>query len=310
MRVLRALTICLVLVLPVTATAAENDADWYLHVDLKQMRSEDAGNVIYTWLQDEVFDDIQDESGIDVRQELDSITAFSVAGSGPVIVFEGEASQATIDKIMALLAADGSDGPYKASGKRYFRFGEEYDEAADADQDRVRLTGSKDLGFNIALEEGAWISTDLKNAVVVTATEDQMKQLLADNGKVAMSKRNKGSLILLTADKALLQASMNSDAMDDEWDSNLLRNTEQVAFMLAAASGKVAIEAKLITTEPEMAESLASVARGLISLASFDDSMPAGAAAMLRDIRIEANDNSLDISLAVDPALLVRTLDD
>jgi hypothetical protein len=56
---------------------------------------------------------------------------------------------------------------------------------------------------------------------------------------------------------------MNSAAFADDgdsgWDSNILRNTEQVAFMMAAAANKLALEAKLITTEPEMAESLASV---------------------------------------------------
>ena len=58
-----------------------------------------------------------------------------------------------------------------------------------------------------------------------------------------------------------------------------------------------------------MAESLASVARGLISLASFDDSMEPETAAVLQGARVEAKGNSLSLSLAVDPSLVVRTLD-
>ena len=71
---------------------------------------------------------------------------------------------------------------------------------------------------------------------------------------------------------------------------------------------KLAIEAELITTDAEMAESLASVARGLISLVAFDDSMDAETMAVLQGTKIEAKGNTLNLSLAVDPALVVRTI--
>jgi hypothetical protein len=89
-----------------------------------------------------------------------------------------------------------------------------------------------------------------------------------------------------------------------------LRNTEQVAFLMAAAANKLALEVKLITSEPEMAESLASVVRGLISLMAFSDEMDAETIAMLQGTKVEANGNSLSISLAVDPDLIVRTISD
>jgi hypothetical protein len=89
-----------------------------------------------------------------------------------------------------------------------------------------------------------------------------------------------------------------------------LRNTEQVAFMMAAAANKLALEAKLITTEPEMAESLASVVRGLISLMAFNDEMDAEAVAMLQGTKVVSSGNSLSISLALDPDLVVQTLSD
>ena len=98
------------------------------------------------------------------------------------------------------------------------------------------------------------------------------------------------------------------DDSGDDLDSKILRNTEQVAFLLAVVRDKLAIEAELITTEPDMAESLASVARGLISLVSFDDSMDAEAVAVLQSTKIEAKGNSLSLSLAVDPNLVVRTI--
>ena len=59
-----------------------------------------------------------------------------------------------------------------------------------------------------------------------------------------------------------------------------------------------------------MAESLASVARGLISLMSFDDELDAETAAVLQGTRVEATGNSLSLSLAVAPELIVKTLGD
>jgi len=89
-----------------------------------------------------------------------------------------------------------------------------------------------------------------------------------------------------------------------------LRNTEQVAFLVAAAANKLAIEIELITTEPEMAQSLASVVRGLISLVSFDDEMDDEAIAVLQSTKVEAKGNRLNLSLAIDPSLVVATLSD
>jgi hypothetical protein len=105
---------------------------------------------------------------------------------------------------------------------------------------------------------------------------------------------------------------MNSAAMgddgDSDWDSNILRNTEQVAFMMAAAADKLALEAKLVTTEPEMAESLASVVRGLVSLMAFSDEMDEEMVAVLQGTTVEASGNSLSISMAIAPDFVVRTL--
>ena len=80
--------------------------------------------------------------------------------------------------------------------------------------------------------------------------------------------------------------------------------------LMAAAANKLALEAELITSEPEMAESLASVVRGLISLMAFNEDMDPEAVAMLQGTKVEARGNSLSISVAIDPDLVVRTISD
>jgi hypothetical protein len=309
MRIFKLLCLAVMLALPMTAVADARDlpgsADWYLHIDLKQMKSEKAGKPIYDWLNDEVFSEVRSEAGIDLEREVDSLTAFAVADQGPIIAIEGKFSTETRDKMMALIAAEGDISPLKASGHTYYRVGEGNGKLGDGNNVSIQLD---------SLEDGGWISLDIKNKILFTGSESQMKSLLANKGRVPGPGKDRGALLVLTAEKALLQAGMNTAAMGDDGgdnlDSKILRNTEQVAFLLAVVKDKLAIEAELITSEPEMAESLASVARGLISLMAFDDSMDAEQVAVLQSTRIEAKGNSLNLSLAVDPGLIVRTLGD
>ena len=313
MRKLKLLIVGLLLAVPGLATADLGDipggTTWYLHVDFDQMRSESAGKGVYAWMVDEIFDDVKEDAGVDLENELDSLTGFSVEGQGPIFLFEGNVSQTSKDRLMALIAAEGNLSPLKSSGKSYYRFTDGGDDSAGFGSDNIEIQFDE-------LENESWISMALENKVLVTATEEQMKAMLKKGGKISGSRGHNGALLVLTADKPLVQAGMNSVALGEEsdgesgWESNILRNTEQVAFLVAAAADKLAIEAKLITTEPDMATSLASVARGLISLMLFSDDMDADIVALVQGTRIEADGRNLIISLAVDPEMIVSTLRD
>ena len=92
MRLLKILCAAVLLAIPVAALADARDvpgsAEWYLHIDLEKMRSEDAGQAVYDWFRDEALDEVRDEAGIDIDKEVSRLTAFSVAGQGPVVVVE------------------------------------------------------------------------------------------------------------------------------------------------------------------------------------------------------------------------------
>ncbi len=309
MRLLKVLCITVLMAIPAATLADASDvpgsAEWYLHIDLDKMKSEEAGKAVYEWFRAEALDEIRNDAGVDVDKEVSSITAFSVTGQGPVIVIDGRFSQETHDKLMALIAAEGDISPLTAAGRKYYRIGD------DGDVSYKNKDGNVDLRID-SLKDGAWISMDVRNKILITGAEEQMQKLLANKGRIPRVASGRDTLLVLTAEKTLLQAGMNSGLVKNggntDWDSNILRNTRQIAFLVAAAANKLAIEARLITTEPEMAESLASVARGLISLASFDDSMDAETAAVLQGTKVEAKGNSLSLSLAVDPNLVVRTI--
>jgi hypothetical protein len=315
MRILRVLIIGLLLFAPLLAmadlSAIPGGTTWYLHVDFERMRSESAAKGVHGWMVDEVFDDVKEDAGVDLENELDSLTGFSVEGQGPVFLFEGNVSQTSKDRLMAIIAAEGDLDPQKSSGKVYYRF-------TDGGSDGLSVGGGNgniEVQFD-ALENESWISLALDKKVLVTANEEQMKAMLKTGGKISGSRGHSSTLVVLTAEKALVQAGVNSVVLGEEsdgdsaWESNILSNTEQVAFLVAATANTLAIEARLITSEPDMAESLASVARGLISLASFSDDMDADAIALIRGTKIETDGRDLIVSLAIDPELLVSTLSD
>ena len=221
MRFMKVLFAAVLLAAPVAALADVNDvpgsAEWYLHVDLEKMKSEDAGKALYGWMREEVFDEVRDEAGIDVDKEISSLTAFSVTGQGPVIVIDGNFSSETRDKLMAIIAAEGDIEPLKASGQTYYRLG---------DGDELNYNGD-DVHVTLdSLDEGAWISMDIRNKILITGAEGQMKSLLANKGRVPGAGKNRDALLVLSAEKTLLQAGMNSRLIDDDgdtdWDSNIL----------------------------------------------------------------------------------------
>jgi hypothetical protein len=306
MRILKILCVAVMLAAPVAAVAdagsVPGSADWYLHVDLQRMKVEEAGKPVYEWLRDEVFAEVEEDAGVDIDREVHTLTAFASSGQGPVVVIDGDFSDTTRDKIMAMIAAGGDISPLRASGSRYYRLGD-----GDGEIDY----SSKDIEITLdSLDDGGWISTDIRDKILITGSEAQMKTLLANKGRVPGPGKGNRAMLVLTAEKTLLQAGMHTAMLSDDgdFDSKILRNTEQVAFLLAAVADKLAIEAKLITTDAEMAESLASVARGLISLMAFDESMDAEILAVLQSTEIEANGNSLNLSLAVDPSIVVSTI--
>ena len=138
-----------------------------------------------------------------------------------------------------------------------------------------------------------------------------MESLLAENGRVSGVKTEKGALFILSAERNLVQAGARAGDFGDDigWDSNILRNTEQAALLVADRAGKIAIEAQWVTTEKEMADSLASIVRGLISLQVFNDDMDPDIAEFLQNTSVEVEDNKLTVKVALDAEDVVAAID-
>jgi hypothetical protein len=161
-----------------------------------------------------------------------------------------------------------------------------------------------------SFDDGAFISFAIDKKLLVTSSKAGMQALLAENGKVPGSKGGKGALFVLTAERSFVQAGAQTGDLgnDLDWDSNILRNTEHAALLIADKAGKIAIEAQLVTTENEMAASLASIVRGLISLQVFNDDMDPQFAKFLQNTSVDVDNNKLTISVALDPDVVVAAI--
>jgi hypothetical protein len=308
MRIFRYVVIFFLIAAPVATLSAFGPGDlpdtsrWYFHADFKAMRAGEAGRHLYGWLQDEVFDDVREDAGIDLDKEADYLTAFATEDDGVVVIIEGNLSQQTQDKVMAMGAASGSLDQFGSGSKAFFHIkGDDIDiDGENADID-VHLD---------SFDDGAFFSFAVKNRLLITSTQARMEALLADKGKVVGVKGEKGALFILSAERNLMQAGAHTGDLGDkvDWDSNILRNTEQVALLIAEKGNKIAIEAQMITTEKEMAESLASIVRGLIALQMFNTEMDSDISSFLQNTTVNVSDNKLTISVALDPEVVVAAI--
>ena len=280
-------------------------ANWYLHVDFVEMREAEGGRHIYAWLQDEAFAEVREEAGVDLDKEADRITAYASGAEKLVVLVEGKISQETQDKILGMGAATGTMDRFESGNKAYYFVREDSHGSAGDTEDQG---GNYEIN---GLDNGAYFSLAVKNKVIVTSSEDDMKALLANRGRIPRADVEDGALVVLSADSSLIQAGLDTDEFDGHggWNSNIVRNTEQAALLIADEAGKIAIEAQLVTAEKAMANALASIIRGLISLQVFNDDMDPEIAQFLQNTSVAVEDTRLTVKVSLDPEVVIAAIE-
>lgn len=284
--------------LAATADLATDDLPagtvWYLHADLEQMRATESGRELYGWLDGEVFVEINEKLGIDLNKEVDRVTAFSDTGRDAVIVVEGAVSRDLRSRILALAADEGKLDERKHRGKTYYL-------AGDGESAKQGLE---------ALEDASFFTFDVGGKIIASSDEERLKAMIDSGGRIVGAEAHKDALFVLTADKQFVQAGMRTRefADDGDWDSNILRNTEQIALLVSDRGGMIAIEAKLVSSDPAMAQSIGNIVSGLISLQAFNSQIDPAAARVLRNTKVDVAEKVLSVSTVVDPASVTSIL--
>ncbi|MEM6531633.1 MAG: hypothetical protein AAF654_03370 [Myxococcota bacterium] len=294
-----------VLLVPQAAEASRDlkslaESTWYLHVDFERMRNSDAGAGLYAWVAKEIFKEIRKETGVELDGKLERFTAWSGKDKPPLVVMTGPfASQ--MEK--ALLARAG-EALEKAThrNKVFYRSDSKKLESEDKDID-ISFNGSDEVLVSFAV----------RNRVIVTFSETDMKRLLDGGGDVPKRALSENGLIAISADQQLLVGSAKADGLKEaggEWQSSILGNTKQVAFSIADAGKALLVQAILEAREPELAESIGNVVRGLVGLSYFNEDMNPAVAKLLRSLQVKVDGGRLDMSVELDPVTFVSALED
>jgi hypothetical protein len=231
MRVLRSLVIVFLFAgLPATLVAEVNlghlpaASNWYFHVDLDEMRSSEAGKHLYGWLQDEIFDELRDEVGVNLDEEADTLTAYAVTNEALIMVIDGSISQETQDKAIAAAAASGSLDRLGSGNRAYYHI-KDSDDHHDGDGD-----------LDVDLDDGAYFSFAVDGKLIAATRQQDIEAMIANKGKLEFDDSAEGALFVLSAERNLVQAGVKAGVLGDEigWDSNIFRNTEHAALLVAA----------------------------------------------------------------------------
>lgn len=319
----KAIIALLALLLPFTAMAglSANDlpgnAQWYFFADINAIKKAESGAVLYAWLEDEVFTEVKEETGIDIGQSINSVTAYANEDGGFVGVVDGKISDESRDKILAVGAVEGGMELFTFKGKTYYRVNDnDHDKEAIAAVEEAigpiddeEHHGHNGNNFDIDTDE-VFFSFAIDNKILLSSTAARMEQLLADNGRLKHDKKNTGALFVMTAENSFVQAGMQPDKFADsaDFDSNVIRNAKQVGLLISDQKGQMAVEAQLVTTEPAMAESLGNIVRGLISLQAFNNEVPPELSAIITSTKVTVSGATLSIKTLFDPKTVIEML--
>ena len=278
------------------ATDVPNDAVWYLHVNFAELRSSETARPIYNWLHKEIVVEVKDEVGVDLGDEVERLTAFGDGENGAVVVVEGVISETLSEAILENALAEATVVEREHRGKPYFLVGDPPEAGEHKLED---------------LEDGGFLSFAVDGKMLAAASEARLKALLDANGRIAGGGGG-DALLILTADKTFVQAGLRAEEFADEaddWGSDIIRNTEQAALMVADARGRIAIEANLTSRTADMAQAIGNIVNGIISLQSFSSELEPGVREVLQNTRVDIDDVVLSIKTVIDPDMLVSILD-
>ena len=282
---------------------------WYLHMDMDQMDSTVTGQHLSAWLSEEVFDEIRDELGFSLDEELSGITVF---GSGekknsPALILHGRLSEKAKDEIMGLMKKEATDLKKEShSNAEVYSFsdvvfGDHHNRvSAKTDDDKYHITASSD--------EKSYLAFGNLGQTLLTQNEALLKQFLNDGGQIRNQNSNHpGALMVLQADRTLIQGGMGRDfPRHGPWNSSIGKNMNQVAVILFDESGMAALDVSLVADDPETAEALNNVVKGLIALKTLAMDDEPELAQILQDTDAELIGNTVTIRARVDPEVLVE----
>lgn len=276
-------------------------SNWYVHVNLEQIRNSSVGQQFALETFNEAMDDIENELNVNVREEFEGITIFGGelpehqhALSDGAVVLHGIFSEQTRNALLSALAdSNASYTEAYEAGMTYYIVKNDENRSTDTDEERVHenVTWDGDEALYFAFGN---------TQTLVTQSPEMMQVFLSGGGYLGgFEQVNNNALLVLQADRALLQGGANTSAeITSEWDSSVLKNVEAVALVVAQQQGGLLLKAQLMANSAEVAMSVRNIVEGIVALKALSE--PEGVIGeVLRNVLFENDNSVLNVSVEV-----------
>ena len=236
---------------------AAHDSSFYLSVNLDTMRDGAASKPLYRWFQQEVLDDVREELGVDLIDALNGVSIFGTgANQVPVLVLHGDIPRSARDHVVDTVFSEKGKVELKtAHGRNYYEFAE-----LDLDWDGVENRFGQD-------HDALLIAFGDRGQSMVTPDPEIMDRFLRD-GALAVSEMS-SELMVLEAERPLARGGVNNrkgSPRGGPWESRMFRQVERFGLVISDEDDAVSLTLEAESATPELAEAMANLVRGLVSL--------------------------------------------
>jgi hypothetical protein len=282
------------------ASLGNNDlpagVNWYAHVNMDLIRNTEAGRHLMQKTVDEALEDIEDELGVNIGDEIEGITLFGskLPVNQGAVLLHGSISAESQSAIIAKLDKESTGVFATESGAMTFYSVPEGEGSMsytdeDGQEEDVSWGHNDELFFSFGATQ-----------TMITHSMDIMLTFLDSGGMLAsLDSIDPGALVVLQADRALMQGGANTGLeIGDTFDSSVFNNLESVALVVAEENGGLNINAELSANSPEVAMNVRNIVEGLVALKALegaDDDV----GAILRSIRFESDGDILRVFIPV-----------
>lgn len=275
------------------------DSAFYLSINIDAIRDGEASTALYTFIDNEVLDDLRDELGSDAINAIDGISIFGTGDSQtPVILLHGDIPQSARDRFVDEIFEEKENVELLTQhGRNYFAFGN-----VQVDWDGIDSEGGHDALLLAFGDRGQTMITPHPEAMSAFLREGFLPDaVMAED------------LMVLKADRALAQGGLNNRHLafsgnGGAWDSELFKKVDRFGLVIADDAEALRITIEAHTSSPELAQALENIVKGIISLKALS-SEAADKLEWLDTLRIVSDDRITRLDALVTAEALSEILD-
>ncbi len=265
------------------------DTQWYVHANVDGLRQSELLAPFYEESLGEAFDDIAQDTGLDLSAELMAVTAFGSNDQpdSATMVLHGLSEGAQL-AIMDVLVEQLDVLEMDYAGVSY------YELSGDGiNNSRVRLDRPFMLSFGPDQTVVTGDLTSLQQFI------DAGSQMAGANGPAA-----EGALLVMRANQSLMQGGMNPSGVSrGPFDSSMMENIDQLGGVISESPAGLHLFAKVYARDDATASYVHNIVQGLISLKALDSGSNPSINKLIDALSITSNGPEVTLDLTISPEL-------